>query len=121
MAGPALSYAHGTSTTALIGQTIGDRLDQAAVEYGGYEALVSVFEGRRLSYSEFRREVDRCARGLMAVGVNKGDRVGVWSTNCAAWVLAQFATAKVGAVLVNINPAYRTGELEYALKQSECG
>src|SRR4051812_47952394 len=98
-AGTQPSYAHGISATPLIGQTIGDRLDQAAAEFGGHEALVSVFEGRRFTYADLRQEVDRCARGLMALGVNKEDRVGVWSTNCVAWVLAQFATAKIGAVL----------------------
>ena len=114
-----LSYTHGVSTKPLIGKTIGAMLDDIAVEFGANEALVSVFENRRLTYAEFRDEVDRCARALMALGVEKGDRVGIWSTNCAAWVIVQFATAKVGAVLVNINPAYRLSELEFTLNQSE--
>ena len=94
-------------------------LDDIAAEFGTTEALVSVFENRRLTYAQFRGEVDRCARALMALGVGKGERVGIWSTNCAAWVIVQFATAKVGAVLVNLNPAYRLSELEFTLNQSE--
>ncbi|MBM3841537.1 MAG: AMP-binding protein [Verrucomicrobia bacterium] len=115
-----LSYIQGVSTTPLIGKTIGDGLDEIAAEFGGNEALVSTFENRRLTYAALREESDRCARALMALGVEKGDRVGMWSTNCLAWVVVQFATAKIGAVLVNINPAYRVQELEYALRQSEC-
>ncbi len=115
------SYAHGTSTTPLIGATIGDYLDKIAGEHADNEALVSVFEDRRFTYRQFLDEVNRTACALMALGVEKGDRVGIWSTNCVAWVLMQFATAKIGAVLVNINPAYRTHELEFALNQSECG
>jgi fatty-acyl-CoA synthase len=114
------SYIQGVSTTPLIGKTIGDFFDEIAAEFGGNEALVSTFENRRLTYAGLREEADRAARALMALGVGRGDRVGVWSTNCLAWVLAQFATAKIGAVLVNINPAYRLHELEYALRQSEC-
>lgn len=114
------SYAHGTSTTALIGATIGDYLDKIAAEHAGNEALVSVFENQRFTYRQFLDEVNRTACALMALGVEKGDRVGIWSTNCVAWVIVQFATAKIGAVMVNINPAYRTHELEFALKQSEC-
>src|SRR5213078_3020507 len=115
-----LSYSHGVSPRPLIGKTIGDWLDEAAAEFGPHEALVSVFENKRFSYSSFRDEVNRCARALIALGVEKGARVGLWSTNCAAWTLLQFGTAKIGAVLVNINPSYRLHELEFALKQSEC-
>ncbi len=114
------SYAHGVSNVPLIGTTIGDWLDRVAGEYAGNEALVSVFENKRFTYAQFLEEVNRCARALLALGVQKGDRVGCWSTNCAAWVITQFATAKIGAVLVNINPAYRLHELEYALQQSQC-
>jgi len=114
------SYNHGTSTTPLIGTTIGDYFDRIAAEYAGNEALVSTFENRRFTYAQLRDEVDRWARALMALGVQKGDRVGIWSTNCVAWVVVQFATAKIGAILVNINPAYRLHELEFALKQSQC-
>src|SRR5437867_5419739 len=115
-----LSYAHGASTRPLIGKTIGDRLDEIAAEFAGNEALVSVFENQRFTYAAFLDQVNRCARALMALGVQKGDRVGIWSTNCVAWVVVQFATAKIGAVLVNINPAYRLHELNFALQQSEC-
>src|SRR5204863_8218350 len=83
-------------------------------------SLVSVFENQRFTYSAFQEEVDRVARSLVALGFQKGDRVGIWSTNCVPWVLAQFATAKIGAILVTINPAYRAYELEFALRQSEC-
>jgi fatty-acyl-CoA synthase len=114
------SYTHGVSSKPLIGQTIGDFLDAIAAKFGGNEAVVSVFENLRLTYAQFLDEVNRCARALMALGVEKGDRVGIWSTNCARWVIVQFATAKIGAVLVNINPAYRLQELEFALRQSEC-
>src|SRR6266446_5736368 len=109
------SYAHGVAARPLIGQTIGDLLDEVATRFAENEALVSVFEERRFTYAAFREEVDRCARALLALGVEKGERVGIWSTNCIAWVLAQFATAKIGAILVNVNPAYGTYELEYAL------
>jgi fatty-acyl-CoA synthase len=115
-----LSYAHGTSAVPLIGQTIGALLDETAAKFPDNEAMVSVLENTRFTYSEFVGEVNRVARGLMALDLKKGDRVGIWSTNCAAWVLAQFATAKIGAILVTINPAYRSYELEFALRQSEC-
>ncbi len=114
------SYAHGASTTPLIGDTIGEFLDRVAAEYAGHEALVSVFENQRFTYRQFLDEVNRHAAALQSFGVKKGERVGIWSTNCVKWVLLQFATAKVGAILVNINPAYRTHELEFALQQSEC-
>ena len=113
------SYAHGVSTKPLIGKTIGAMLDDIAAEFGAIEALVSVFENRRLTCAQLLGEVNRCARALMALGVEKDGRVGVWSTNCAAWVVVQFAAAKAGAILVNINPAYRVSELEYTLNQSE--
>ena len=115
-----LSYAHGTATRPLIGETIGNFLDHVAAEFANNEALVSTFEKRRYTYAEFLAEVGRVARALMALGMQKGERVGIWSTNCVAWVLVQFATARIGAILVNINPAYRLYELEFALRQSEC-
>src|SRR5437016_10938253 len=115
-----LSYIHGTADRPLLGETIGNFLDRVAAEFPENEALVSTFEDQRFTYAQFLAEVNRVARGLMALGVQAGDRVGIWSTNCVAWVLAQFATAKIGAILVNINPAYGTFELEYALRQSEC-
>ena len=115
-----LSYAHGTSATPLIGQTIGDLLDQRAAEFAQADALVSVFEKQRLTYTQFLDQVNSLARALLALGIKPGERVGIWSTNCVAWVLTQFATAKIGAILVTINPAYRLYELEFALRQSEC-
>ena len=115
-----LSYSHGTASRPLIGETIGNFLDQVASEFPENEALVSTFENQRYTWAELLAEVNRVARALMAMGVQKGDRVGMWSTNCVAWVLAQFATAKIGAILVNINPACRTHELEFALRQSAC-
>ena len=90
------SYTHGVSTKPLIGKTIGAMLDDIAAEFGANEALVSVFENRRLTYAQLLGEVNRCARALMALGVEKGGRVGLWSTNCAAWVVVQFAAAKAG-------------------------
>ena len=114
------SYSHGSATRPLIGQTIGDLLDEIAGRFADEEALVSVFEDRRFTYTAFRDEVDKVARALMALGVQKGERVGIWSTNCVAWVLAQFGTAKIGAILVNINPAYRLAELDFALRGAEC-
>lgn len=114
------SYIHCSSSTPLWGQTIGDCLDEIAAEHGGNEALVSLFEKQRFTYAELREAANRCARALLALDIQKGDRVGIWSTNCAAWTLAQFATAKIGAILVNINPANRRQELEFALRQSEC-
>jgi fatty-acyl-CoA synthase len=94
--------------------------DSVVGERGGCEALVSCRQGVRWSYEQLNGQVERCARGLLAVGVGRGDRVGIWSPNNAEWVVVQFATAKIGAVLVNINPSYRRHELEYALQQSGC-
>lgn len=114
-----VSYASGISDTPLIGMTIGEMLNRIAGKYPDNEALVSVVQGARWSYSEFLEKVNELARALMALGVEKGDRVGIWAMNYAEWVLVQFATAKMGAIMVNINPAYRTYELEYVLKQAE--
>jgi fatty-acyl-CoA synthase len=113
-----LSYAHGPSSVPLLGQTIGAALNSAAARWGDRDALVCCHQKRRYTYSELRTEVDRAARALMGLGVEHGDRVGIWSPNCAEWVITQYAAAKVGAILVNINPAYRARELEYALNQS---
>jgi fatty-acyl-CoA synthase len=112
------SYAAGETTPALIEETIGANLERIAAEHAEREALVEMATGRRWTYAELDRDVDRVARGLMAADVAKGDRVGIWSPNCAEWTLVQYATAKIGAVLVNINPAYRTHELSYVLNQS---
>lgn len=112
------SYVHGPSTTALIGETIGASLNRAARSYGDRDALISCHQNLRYTYSELLTEVDRAARGFLALGVKRGDRIGIWSANVAEWMVTQYAAAKVGAILVNINPAYRIRELEYALRQS---
>jgi len=112
------SYASGASTLPLIGESIGAHFKRIAARYPGNEAVVSVHQGLRLTYAELDALTDRFARGLMALGVNHGDRVGIWSTNSLEWVVAQFATPKIGAILVNVNPAYRTSEAAYALEQS---
>ncbi len=112
------SYAHGAHASPLLGESIGAMFDRVASAAPGRDALVSVQQALRLSYRDLREATDRFARGLMALGVAHGDRVGIWSTNCAEWVIAQFATPKIGAILVNINPAYRTSEAAFALQQS---
>ena len=99
--------------------TIGDVLDRQAERFPERDALVNVETGERYTYAEFRDEVERVARGLMALGIQRGHHVGIWATNYSEWVLTQFATAKIGAVMVNVNPAYRTHELAYVLEQSE--
>jgi fatty-acyl-CoA synthase len=114
------SYAHGTSSTPLLGETLGESFDRTVARFGSREALVSRHQELRYTYAELGEAVDSVARALIAAGFSHGDRVGIWSPNCAEWVLVQYATAKVGVVLVNINPAYRTSELAYALKQSGC-
>ena len=114
------SYASATSDVPLLGLTIGDMFDRTAEKYPDNLALVSRHQQIRLTYRELQEQVDRCARGLMALGVQKGDRVGIWSPNRSEWCVTQFATSKVGAILVTINPAYRAHELEYALNQSGC-
>src|SRR5262245_6322898 len=114
------SYTHGVASKPLLGQTIGELFDEVASNFPEHEAIVSVFEKQRFGYAGLHEHVTRVARALAALGVVKGDRVGIWSTNCLAWVLVQFATAKIGAILVNINPSYRLYELEFALRQSEC-
>lgn len=116
----AASYTSATSSTPLLGETIGDMFDRIVSEYPNNDALVSVHQGIRWSYRELQSQVETCARALMAIGVGKGDRIGIWSPNNAEWCITQFATAKIGAILVNINPAYRLTELEYALNQSGC-
>ncbi|MFI9599576.1 AMP-binding protein [Streptomyces sp. NPDC052043] len=114
----ARSYAHGTSGTPLLGDTIGANLDRAIAAFGDREALVDVPSGRRWTYAEFGAAVDEVARGLLAKGVVKGDRVGIWAVNCPEWVLVQYATARIGVIMVNINPAYRAHEVEYVLRQA---
>lgn len=112
------SYASGTGTTPLLGDTIGRNLDRAVAAWPDREALVDVVSGRRWTYARFSAAVDDVARGLLAKGVGKGDRVGIWAVNCPEWVLVQYATARIGAIMVNINPAYRVHELAYVLNQA---
>jgi fatty-acyl-CoA synthase len=115
-----LAYEQGTSAVPLRGETIGRMWDATVAAHGARAALVSRHQEIRWTYDELHEHVERCARGLLARGVATGDRVGIWAPNCAEWVVLQFATAKVGAILVNINPSYRLHELEYALRQSGC-
>ena len=112
------SYASGTSSIPLLGDTIGDNLDRTIARFGAREALVSVHQGLRYTYVELGEAVERTARAFLAAGIEPGDRVGIWSPNCAEWALVQYGTAKAGIILVNINPAYRTSELAYVLNQS---
>ncbi|HEX5206052.1 MAG TPA: AMP-binding protein [Actinoplanes sp.] len=113
-----LSYASGTSTAPLLGETIGANFERAVARYGDRAALVDVAAGRRWTYAELDADVNRLALGLLRRGIAKGDRVGIWAPNCGEWVITQYATAKIGAILVNVNPAYRTHELEYVVTQS---
>jgi fatty-acyl-CoA synthase len=112
------SYAAGETTRPLLEETIGANLERIVAEHGDREALVEVATGRRWTYADLDADVNLLARGLLAFGIEKGDRVGIWAPNCAEWTVVQYATAKAGAILVNINPAYRTHELAYALNQS---
>ncbi len=115
-----LSYSSGRSDTGLLGITIGDMLDVTVAEHGTNEALVARHQGIRWTYAELGERVDALARAFMALGVERGERVGIWSTNRVEWTLTQFATSKLGAILVNVNPSYQASELEYALNQSGC-
>ncbi|WP_279586457.1 AMP-binding protein [Naumannella halotolerans] len=115
-----LSIDAGPTDPPLLEETIGDNLARTIARSADRDALVESFTGRRWTWAEFGAEVDRTARALLALGIGTGDRVGIWSPNRAEWVLVQYATARIGVVLVNINPAYRTHELSYALNQSGC-
>ena len=115
-----LSYAQGLGTTPLLGETIAANFDRAVATHGERDALVVRHQDVRMSYAELGEAVDRAARSLAALGLRKGDRAGIWAPNCAEWVVTQFATAKLGVILVNVNPAYRTTELAYAVRQSGC-
>ena len=117
---PQISYDHGVSDKKLIGETIGAYFDRAVETYREREALVVRHQNVRWTWGELGRRVDDLAAGLMSLGLERGDRVGVWSPNNSEWTLAQFATAKAGLVLVNVNPAYRRSELEYAMNKVEC-
>lgn len=110
----------GSETTPWVeGHTIGSALRETAGRYGSNDAVVFPSLGYRRTYEAFDRDVDQVARGLSAIGLEHGDRLAVWSTNCPEWVLLQFASARIGVILVTVNPAYRSHELEYVLKQSE--
>jgi fatty-acyl-CoA synthase len=115
---PAPSYTHGTFQTPLLGDTIGAHFQRTAARFADRDALVSCQQGVRLTYAQLDAAVDAVAGGLLRAGIRTGDRVGIWAPNCAEWILVQYATAKLGIILVNVNPAYRTHELEYVLRQS---
>ncbi|MFI6869054.1 AMP-binding protein [Nocardia sp. NPDC050406] len=115
---PLMSYSFGVWNAPLLGDTIGDNLDRTAAAHPDREALIDRTSGQRWTYREFVAEVDALALGLLGAGLGKGDRVGIWAPNCAQWTLTQYATAKIGAILVNINPAYRSHELRYVLRQA---
>jgi fatty-acyl-CoA synthase len=114
------SYVSSVGDTPLLGLTIGEMFDQIVAQYPDHEGLIVRHQGLRYTYRQLQEEVDRCACGLMALGLQKGERLGIWSPNRAEWTIVQFATSKIGAILVNINPSYRVHELEYALQQSGC-
>ena len=114
------SYAHGASTKPLLGETLGVNFDLAAEKWGERDALIVRHQNVRWTYSELKNEVDDFAAGLLALGLEPGDRIGIWSPNNSEWVVTQYATAKAGLILVNINPAYRVAELEYALNKVTC-
>lgn len=114
------SFARGGTAVPLIEATIGAQFDTAAARWGGQDALVARHQDIRWSWSDLKTEVDDLAAGLIALGLEPGDRVGIWSPNCAEWTVTQFATAKAGLILVNINPAYRLAELDYALNKVGC-
>ncbi|RYY63932.1 MAG: AMP-binding protein, partial [Comamonadaceae bacterium] len=112
-----LSHVRGLTTPALVEWTIGELLQRTADRHGDADAFVFLAQGVRWTWGQFAAEVERLAAGLSAMGIGRGDRVGIWSPNRCEWVLVQFATARIGAVLVNINPAYRLSELDYALRK----
>src|SRR3982751_3664060 len=113
-----LSYASAISDVPLLGETIGANLERTVAAFGDRDVLVDVAAGRRWTYAEFDDAVNRVALGLLAGGIEKGDRVGIWAPNCAEWIVIQYATARIGAILVNVNPSYRQHELDFALRQS---
>jgi fatty-acyl-CoA synthase len=115
-----ISYDHGVSTKKLIGETIGNFFDETVERYRDRDALIVKHQKVRWSWGELGRRVDELAAGLVALGLERGDRIGIWSPNNYEWTLTQFATAKAGLVLVNVNPAYRRAELEYAMNKVEC-
>ncbi|QXW04225.1 MULTISPECIES: AMP-binding protein [Rhodococcus] len=119
MSTPLPSYTSGVWDGPMLGDTIGDNLDRTVAAHGDRDALIDHASGRRWTYREFAEQVNGLAAGLLSRGVGKGDRVGMWAPNCPEWTFTQYATAKIGAILVNINPAYRSHELQYVLEQAE--
>ena len=117
---PAASYVHGVSPQPLLGDTVGTLLDRITASHPERPALVARSQGIRLDYRQFHAEVERVAAGLMSLGLQRGDRIGIWAPNRYEWVVLQFAAPKIGLILVNINPAYRLHELEYALNKVRC-
>src|SRR6266581_430365 len=115
-----LSYVHGASDRPFIGDTIGAHFDRIVERFAERDALIVRHQQVRWTYRELKERVDALGSGLLALGLKRGDRIGVWSPNNAEWVVTQFATAKAGLILVNINPAYRVAELEYALNKVGC-
>src|SRR5450759_2937075 len=115
-----LSYEQGPSERPLLGETIGANLERTTARVPDSEALVACQQRLRYSYAEFNGAVERLAGGMLGAGLRAGERVGIWSPNRAEWALTQYATAKLGVILVNINPSYRTSELEFVLRQSGC-
>jgi len=115
-----ISYFKGAESPGLLSETIGELYDRVSRQFAGREALVVRHQRIRWTYAEYSDEIEKLASGLLALGIDPGDRVGIWAPNCFEWCLTQFATAKIGAVLVCINPAYRVFELEYALSKSGC-
>ncbi len=120
MSNTSLSYRQTSSDTPLLEETIGDALARVADAHPDRLALVVRHQQIRWTYKEYLEEIDKLALGLLNLGIKSGDRVGVWAPNCVEWCLTQFATARIGAILVCINPAYRLHELEYALNKSQC-
>jgi fatty-acyl-CoA synthase len=115
---PQSSYVSGVSSVGLLGDTIGDNLDRVATRWPNRDALIDCASQRLWTYAQLQAEIDALAHGLLGAGIGKGDRVGIWAPNGAEWLFTQYATAKIGAILVTINPAYRTSELEYVLNRA---
>jgi len=115
-----LSYAYGTSSQPLLGMTIGEKFDQACQQYAEQDAVVSVHQNVRLSYKQLQNQVNAFACSLLQLGLEKGDRIAIWSPNCVEWTITQFAAFKAGMILVNLNPAYKSSELEYVLNKVSC-
>src|SRR5690625_2817216 len=113
-----LSYVHGASNVPLLGETIGENLKQTVEKYPDKEALVCRHQNYRATYREFYEQTGKLAKALLALGVKKGDRLGIWAPNCYEWVLVQYATARIGVIMVNLNPAYKGKGFTYAVNQS---